>query len=234
MTGLVFDIHNLQIFSALIMLAIASIWDVWKREIHDVLWIAFGAVAVLLIVFSPSQFESIKLAGFSLIIAPAALIIWRTGLFGGADALGLIVLAALAPQASLSHGIVTPFTTLTNAAIFSITPIFANVIRNIAAISLHKNIFDGFEETRLKKILAIFLGYRAKNPKYSFPIERKEGNFKKLDFSFRHAENAQFCATSDSWVTPGIPYMLYITAGFVSQLLFGDIIFNVIHNVKGF
>ena len=232
MTELVFGIHNLQILSALIMLVIASMWDLWKREIHDILWIPFGAVAILLIVFSPSPLDSLKSSGFSLIVAPLAIVIWRTGLFGGADALGLIVLAALAPQASLSEGVITPFTTLTNAAIFSIVPIFVNVIRNIVAISLHKNIFDGFEETRLKKTLAMFLGYRAKNPKYSFPIEKREGNLRKLDFSFRHAENTQFCTNSDTWVTPGIPYMLYITAGFVFQLLFGDIIFNVIHNVK--
>jgi len=232
MADLVSGIHNLQIFSALVMLAIASIWDVWKREIHDILWIAFGVVAILLIIFSPSPFESLKATGFSLIVAPLAIILWRTGLFGGADALGLITLAALAPQVSLAQGVITPFTTLTNAAIFSITPILVNIIRNIVAISSHKNIFDGFEETRLKKTLAIFFGYRARNPKYSFPIEKREGNLKKLDFSFRHAENAQFCTTSDTWVTPGIPYMLYITAGFVFQLLFGDIIFGVIHNVK--
>jgi preflagellin peptidase FlaK len=232
MAELVFDIHNLQIFSALVMLGIASVLDIWKREIHDILWIAFGAVAILLIIFSPSPLDSLKTSGFSLIIAPIVIVLWRTGLFGGADALGLIVLAALAPHAILSHGIVTPFTTLTNAAIFSIIPIFANVIRNIISISLHKNIFDGFDETRLKKILAMFLGYRAKNPKYSFPIEKKEGNIRKLDFSFHHAENAQFCSTSDTWVTPGIPYILYITAGFVFQILFGDIIFNAIHNVK--
>ena len=232
MAELVFDIHNLQIFSALLMLGIASVLDIWKREIHDILWIAFGAVAILLIIFSPSPLDSLKTSGFFLIIAPVVIVLWRTGLFGGADALGLMVLAVLAPQAILFHGIVTPFTTLTNAAIFSIIPIFANVIRNIISISLHKNIFDGFDETRLKKILAMFLGYRAKNPKYSFPIEKKEGNIRKLDFSFHHAENAQFCSTSDTWVTPGIPYILYITAGFVFQILFGDIIFNAIHNVK--
>ncbi len=103
MAELVFDIHNLQIFSALIMLAIASILDIWKREIHDILWITFGAVAILLIIFSPNPLDSLKASGFSLIIAPVVIVIWRTGLFGGADALGLIALAALAPQASLSH-----------------------------------------------------------------------------------------------------------------------------------
>ncbi len=222
-----FEISNIRILSALIMLSIATTIDIWKREINDILWIVFGAISIVLIFFEPSITNSIINIGISLIIAPVALLIWRFGIFGGADALGLIVLAALAPQLSLSGNTVTPFTTLTNAIIISITPIFLNLIRNLIAISRHKNIFEGFEETRLKKIFAVFLGYRDKYPKYSFAIEKIEGNRKKIDFSFHHAENTEFCDKPDTWVTPGIPYILYITVGFVVQLLFGDIIFNI-------
>jgi len=232
MDELFFDINNLRILSALAMLAIASTLDIWKREIHDVLWIVFGVIAVILIVVSPDPLGVLKTTGISLIIAPLAIVLWRIGIFGGADAFGLIVLAALSPQMSLSTHTVTPFTTLTNAAILSISPIFVNVIRNLVAISKHENIFEGFEETRLKKTMAMFFGHRARNPKYSFPIERIEGNSKKFDFSPKHAENEQFCDTVNTWVTPGIPYMVYITAGFVVQLLFGDIIFNIIGNIK--
>ncbi|MGI0003246.1 MAG: A24 family peptidase C-terminal domain-containing protein [Nitrosopumilaceae archaeon] len=209
------------------MLSIATTIDIWKREINDILWIVFGAISIVLIFFVPSITNSIINIGISLIIAPVALLIWRFGIFGGADALGLIVLAALAPQLSLSENTVTPFTTLTNAIIISITPVFLNLIRNLIAITRHKNIFEGFEETRLKKIFAVFLGYRAKYPKYSFAIEKIEGNCKKIDFSFHHAENTEFCDKPDTWITPGIPYILYITVGFVVQLLFGDIIFNI-------
>jgi len=222
-----FDVYNVRILSALIMLSIATTIDVWKREINDILWIVFGAISVVLIFFEPSMIDSLINIGVSLIVAPIALLIWRVGIFGGADALGLIVLAALAPQLSLSGNTVTPLTTLTNAAIISVAPIFLNLIRNLIAISRHKNIFEGFEETRLKKTSAMFLGYRAKNPKYSFTIEKVEGNHKKIDFSFHHAENTEFCDKPDTWVTPGIPYILYITAGFVVQILFGDIIFNI-------
>ena len=222
-----FEISNIRILSALIMLSIATTTDIWKREINDILWIVFGAISIVLIFFEPSITNSIINIGISLIIAPVALLIWRFGIFGGADALGLIVLAALAPQLSLSENTVTPFTTLTNAIIVSITPIFLNLIRNLIAITRHKNIFEGFEETRLKKIFAVFLGYRAKHPKYSFAIEKIEGNCKKIDFSFHHAENTEFCDKPDTWITPGIPYILYITVGFVIQLLFGDIIFNI-------
>ena len=222
-----FEISNIRILSALIMLSIATSTDLWKREINDILWIVFGAISIVLIFFEPSITNSIINIGISLIIAPVALLIGRFGIFGGADALGLIVLAALAPQLSLSENTVTPFTTLTNAIIVSITPIFLNLIRNLIAITRHKNIFEGFEETRLKKIFAVFLGYRAKHPKYSFAIEKIEGNCKKIDFSFHHAENTEFCDKPDTWITPGIPYILYITVGFVIQLLFGDIIFNI-------
>ena len=223
----IFDIYNIRILSALVMLSIATTIDIWKREINDVLWIVFGAISILLIFFDPNIINSVINIGISLIVAPVALLIWRVGIFGGADALGLIVLAALAPQLSLSGNTVTPLTTLTNAVIISIAPIFLNLFRNLIAISRHRNIFEGFEETRLKKISALFLGYRAKNPKYSFSIEKIEGNHKKIDFSFHHAENTEFCDKSDTWVTQGMPYILYITAGFVVQLLFGDIVFII-------
>lgn len=221
----IFDVYNIRILSALVMLSIATTIDIWKREINDVLWIVFGAISIVLIFFDPNITNSVINIGISLIVAPVALLIWRVGIFGGADALGLIVLAALAPQLSLSGNTVTPLTTLTNAVIISIAPIFLNLFRNLIAIFRHRNIFEGFEETRLKKILALFLGYRSKNPKYSFSIEKIEGNHKKIDFSFHHAENTEFCDKSDTWVTPGMPYILYITAGFVVQLLFGDIVF---------
>lgn len=233
MTELFSDIHNLRIMFALVMLAIASTFDIWKREINDILWIIFAGITVVLIVFSPDLFMTLKITGISLIVAPLALVLWRIGLFGGADALGLMVLAALAPEMSLTGSLITPFTTLTNAAILSIAPIFVNIVRNIAAILNHENIFEGFEETKLKKTLAMFFGYRSKNPKYSFSIEKIEGNSKKLDFSLKHAENEQFSNVSNTWVTPAIPYMIYITSGFVIQILFGDIIFNIIGTVRG-
>jgi preflagellin peptidase FlaK len=226
------DIYNLRILLALIMLGIAATIDIWKREINDFLWVTFGVIAIILIFIEPNLFDTLKNIGISLIIAPIALILWRIGIFGGADALALIVLATLAPQLSLSENIITPFTTLTNAAIISTIPIFSNLIRNLSAIANHTDIFEGFEETKLKKISATFLGYRAKKPKYSFSIEKKLGNYKKLDFSLHHAENAEFCNTPDTWVTPGMPYILFITAGFVVQLIFGDVILNLIWSFR--
>jgi len=213
------------------MLVTASALDVWKRQIHDGLWIVFGIAAVVLIFFEPDIGEiSIRLL-ISLIIAPIAIVLWRVGMFGGADSFSLIVLAALAPQLTLTGNFVTPLTTLTNAALLSIIILIVNFTRNSVAILNHRDIFAGFDENKLRKICAMFLGYRSTNPKYGFSIEKSDGTHKKLDFAIHHAENAEFCKTKDTWVTPGIPFMIYITAGFVVQLVFGDIVINAITTI---
>lgn len=227
----VFDLTSFRILSAAVMLVIASSLDVWKREINDVLWIVFAAIAVILVFFEPNLTDFIINLGISMMVVPVALILWRIGIFGGADAFALIVLAALTPQISLTENSITPFTMLTNAAVFSIAPLFLNLIHNLFSMSRHNDIFEGFEETRLRKIFALFLGYRSANPKFSFPIEKTVSNHKKLDFTLHNAEKAEFCNAKDSWVTPGIPYILYISTGFFVQLFYGDIIFNVIRNI---
>jgi len=136
------------------------------------------------------------------------------------------VLAALVPQITLSDGMITPFTILTNAVLISIIPLFLNFFRNLIEIAKKKDIFEGFKEPASKKIMAMLLGFRAKNPKYGFSIEKKAGKNKKLNLVLHNAEYAEFCTTPNTWITPGVPYMLFITAGFIVQLLYGDTIFN--------
>ena len=225
------DPNHLRIILAFVMLGYASFTDITKREISDYVWIVFGAISVVLLIFEPNLIDSLTNVGFALIVAPVAIIIWRIGLFGGADAFAIIVLAALVPQISLSEGIVTPFTVLTNAVLISITPLFLNFFRNLILIAKKNDIFEGFEEPIGKRIMAMFLGYRAKNPKYGFSIEKKVGKQKKLNLVLHHAEYAEFCNTPNTWITPGIPYMLFIFAGFIFQVIYGDLIFNFLVNI---
>lgn len=222
-------VADLRLVLALGMLGLATYWDLKTREISDYLWIAFGAASAVLILFTPNIGSALIGAGISLIVAPVVLLIWRFGLFGGADALGIIVLAALAPEFTLVSGVITPFTIITNSAILSTAPIIINVARNLISLARGQKIFSGLEgEPKGKKIIALFLGYRAKNPKFSFSIEKSEGSSKKFDFSPKNPDDAEFCSTPDTWVTPGLPYMIYIMSGFVIQLVYGDIIFHFI------
>jgi len=211
---------------ALAMLIVGSIIDIWKREIHDYYWIVFGVIGVLLIFINSDIWPYLLNIGIALIIAPFVIFIWRIGLFGGADAFALIALAVIAPMATISENPVTPLTTLSNAAILFIVPFIINIMRNSSSIIRHENIFEGFEENRLKKICAMLIGYRAKNPKFCFSIEKTEKGKKKLNLTIHHAENEEYCTTPNTWITPGIPYLLLITGGFIIQILFGDLILS--------
>jgi len=162
--------------------------------------------------------------GFALIIAPFAILMWRLGLFGGADAFALIALAVIAPLATISENPITPFTTLSNAAILFVIPFLINITRNIIAQIKGEHIFEGFDESTGKKIAAALMGYKAKNPKFGFSIEKTEKGKRKFDLALHHAENQEFCTKPNTWITPGVPYLLLITAGFIIQIFYGDIL----------
>ncbi len=157
---------------ALTMLIVGSIIDVWKREIHDYYWIGFGVLGFLLVFFSTDITTNLLSIGFALINAPFVILMWRLGLFGGADAFALIALAVIAPLATISESPITPFTTLSNAAILFVVPFLINITRNIISQIKGENIFEGFDESTGKKIAAALIGYKAKNPKFGFAIEK--------------------------------------------------------------
>ena len=213
------------------MLGLASVIDIKKREINDKLWIGFSVVAALLLFASPNFWAELKTVALSMIVSPIALVLWRFGIFGGADALCLIVLAGIAPMSSITPSQISPFTTLENASILTVVPLFINLGRNLVSIQQGHDIFCGIDESRLKKILAMFVGYRTKNPKHGFCIEQMVDGKRHLDFSPKHAEKTSFCYGTDVWVTPGLPYVLYITGGFIIQIMYGDLILKLIHSL---
>ena len=211
---------------ALAMLIVGSVIDIWKREIHDYYWIGFGIVGFLLIFINSEILPYLIKIGVALIIAPFVIFIWRRGLFGGADAFALIALAVIAPMATLSENPVTPFTILSNTIVLFIIPFITNIVRNLLSIFRHENIFEGFEESRFKKICAMLIGYKAKNPKFCFSIEKTENGKKKINLTLHHAENEEYCTKPNTSLTPGIPYLLLITGGFIIQILYGDLLFG--------
>lgn len=176
------ELFFIRIVLAVVMLAIGGIFDVWKREVHDYLWLGFGGAGIALLIIEPFQMDVVYSTLFALIIAPIVLVIWRMGLFGGVDAFALIALAVIAPQFTITENIITPMTTLSNAAVLFVVPFTINALRNILSIIKHENIFEGFDETTSKKILASLIGYKARNPKYSFSIEKKRTGYKKIYF----------------------------------------------------
>lgn len=221
--------EELRIVAALAMLCMASAWDLRSRSVSDWLWIAFGAAAIALYVLDVPAAEDLPMLFLGLgVVAGVSFAAYRTGLFGGADSLGVIVLALLVPTYSGAYmqvgepGLLFPLTVFTNALLVSAFQVAANVARNLP--SLRRGLFAGFEqESASKKAVAFLIGYRARNPRFAFPIETG-GSQRRFDFGFKNAETADYESRKDVWVTPGIPFLVFLLAGFIVSILFGDLI----------
>lgn len=220
-----------HILASLAMLSVASAADLKSRSVSDWLWVAFAAAAAAFYVADLP--EPALLPGMALSIAIAGALsfaAYRAGLFGGADALALFVLSLLMPQYSGSFSLLGspsslfPLAVLVNALALSACQVLANVARNSAALLRNREeLFVGFEgETAARKVVAFMVGFKSANPLFSFPMEKGAGAGKRFDFAFRNAETADFETGKNVWVTPGMPFLPYLLAGFVVAILAGD------------
>ncbi len=225
---------EIRIAICLITLIIASIMDFKKREISDKVWIlaAIGGIALFII-----DFNNIDLTKYGIALGITAMlsyIIYRTGLFGGADAKALMIISLLLPFYDMENKIhdLTSLAVLTNGVILTIANIFHNVIRNVSEILKGKDIFLGFDEPLSRKIFAFILGFRiSKVSNYAFLMEVNDKKGKRFRFHINayddFADNAK-----DVWVTPALPFIIYITIGFIIAIVYGDIVGMLANFIK--
>lgn len=240
---LTYDFEYFNITLAAIMLLFTSYLDIKRREVEDKVWIGFGAAGIAMQAFEiyigyTNPIQLLVSVGIAAIIG---LGIFFFGLYGGADGKALIVLGVMVPIFHPVVGIydLAPIMTLTNGILLSILlPIglaFYNAIRLIRG----EDLFSGFEQESLpRKLLALFLGYRTKGmPRdFQFPMEKdvteeKDGVqkvTKKFDFGFLGDE---FETKPQTWVTPGIPLLVFFTAGFFLLLIYGDLVIGLVQFV---
>jgi archaeal preflagellin peptidase FlaK len=232
----------LNIPIAAVMLIYTSYLDIRKREVEDKVWIIFAVIGIVVQFFelffgyaSYNLFQLLVSVGLSALIG---LGIFFFGFYGGADGKALIVLAILVPIFQPVVGLypIAPLMTLTNGILLSILLPLGLTLLNLTRIVRGEKIFAGFESEPIsKKILACFLGYRAKGlpRQFQFPMEKaSDDGSKKFDFSFMGDE---FETKPGTWVTPGIPLLVFFTVGFFLLLAYGDLVIGLVQFVaKGF
>ncbi|MEM1942450.1 MAG: A24 family peptidase C-terminal domain-containing protein [Candidatus Nitrosocaldus sp.] len=220
----------IRITICIVMLVVASIMDVRKREISDKVWVsALIAGGLVSIVLMPPHLQYDELLVRYLLsislTAPLAYIAYIKGLFGGADAKALIVISILVPSYEMHYSIhgIPALTVLTNASLLTLANVLHNVLRNLTAILKGKDIFKGFDEPLYKKMLAFMMGYVARPKGYLFALEEVRDG--KRMFNLAPKADSEFVEQSDEiWVTQALPFIIYITIGFVLMLLVGDLI----------
>lgn len=227
-----------------------------SREVSDRVWLVFYPVGfvlttIRLIVQGGSWLQILLSVAVTITISMALPFL---GLWGGADGKAFICFALMNPLTpalggSLSH-VVDPFFPLvvfSNAYLASLASMLYPIQRNLRTRQRHM-LFEGLEhESLLHKVTAFVTGYQVsvrelESKPHVFLLEsfQREGSAVRRRFEFdprvdldRSRESAEIKRAVESgafrgsiWVSPGLPFLVFLTLGLGISLFFGDIIWN--------
>ena len=193
------------------LLFYAAYSDVKRREAENWIWIVMGIAGLPFLIFSKNLFLSIISISVSI---PIAFLLYIFGM-GGADAkaiMAISLLNPLPPSCSIFHSpqFIFPVTVLINSLLL-ILPLpllffVYNAKRKNAEIPYA---FFGFKMDAEKA-----------RKKFVWPMEKdgvkKIYPIKDADLNSYHGK---------IWVTPKLPFLLFILIGYVISYVFGDILF---------
>jgi preflagellin peptidase FlaK len=218
-------------------LVVGSWQDIKTREIDDRLWLVAGVAGGLLTVAEIAATPSypLLLAGFSIMLtAILAFGIYFLGLYGGADAKALLVIALVMPVNTFAPSVlpIFPLTVFGNSLVISLLIIPACLVIN--ALGAGKGpLFAGVKASSLKKVAAIFTGIRvspqtAKSVHFNlieWPLPSGGSELKLFHKVEEVDETKRFVAGAKSvWVTVAIPMIVFFLGGFILAALGVDIL----------
>jgi len=223
------------------MLVYASYTDVRRREVSNLVWIVIGVSGILfatveLFIGSLSLFQIFK----SLIAGAIFAFLFYILNFGGADVKAVISLALLFPgypYLSLFHlclpvtGIpplgIFLFSMITNAILITISAPLTLFLYNLFRRDLSPLMFIGWRvriaNLKAKKHYKLMhqIEARVKPEEWKYVwggVEPREEILSHLDDLERKGKIKKV------WITPELPFIVYLTAGFFTALLYGDFI----------
>jgi preflagellin peptidase FlaK len=221
------------------MLGYGSYSDVKSREISDVVWLIMGVSGVFfacigLFTDSLSFFQLFK----SLIVGAIFAFLFYILNFGGADVKAIISLSLLFPNYPFFYLFhlrlplmgVPPvdlfvLSMLTNALIIAISAPFALFLLNSFRRNFSPLMFIGWKvsisDLRRKKNYKLMHEIKTVSGKEKYVwggIEPTEEILSSLEELEREKKIAGV------WITPELPFILYLTAGFLIAIFYGDFI----------
>ena len=244
---------TIRIALCLVCLLIASWSDIKTRKVSDKIWILLGPVGLLLTLLSSyiAGESTLMLLGLSIaLMSGLSLALFYLGLIGGADAKAFICLALAMPSAPTPplFGFAQslfPLSVFSNGAIAAFLSVFYMLGKNaLWTIRTRSGLFEGIELPLPKKLLAMMTSYKvtvgyARTNEHLRPIEelRIDGErvVRNLKLSAKIGDRSEDLKLLDDfargrsehdyvWVTPNLPFIVFITAGFFLSLIAGDLI----------
>ena len=231
-------IEQVNVTVCILILLYACYLDIKERSVTNVLWLIMIAVGIPFAIYDIIIYGTTFLFAFCYSLAftsALAYIFFKLNFFGGADAKCLIAISILIPTTSLPDPFPFAITTLFNAAIISFTvPIFL-FLYNMLRVRGRRSDF-----------VTSFVGYNVpiadlenkRNLRLVHLYNEEEGELKKKHI-FGGVEideeiieelkgyQEQGMIEDEIFVTPELPFMPFITAGFFISLLYGNLIFHI-------
>lgn len=187
------------------------------------------------------------LASFGL-TTTVALILFYTGFFGGADSKALICLAIALPvypsfviKHVTTYVFFFPLAVLVNSVLGASLLTIIIVCYNLSQVLRKEKLFEELEnEPFWTKAIAFATGFRVnaekmKGSSFYFLLEQfsreEKGIIRRLKVTPRLDDDPQKEAQQKEilneihgkiWVTPGLPFLVFVTAGFIVALIAGD------------
>lgn len=249
-------IDLLLIASIAVLLIIASYQDIRSREVSDSFWIVIGGLGALrTLYFSFMNPGDIVMELISIgLTTGLALVMFYLGLMGGADSKALMALAVAFPIRSElllptdSVLPVFPLSIFTNAILLSLVILPYILIMNLIWILRGRSLFEkSVDLPYWKKILILITGLKknasriAGNVNYR-PLEyikTKDGSAQYSYVLFQSAEEEPDLSEtlqsiqdlgieSEIWVTPTLPFLVFIATGFFISAFGIDILYNLL------
>jgi len=235
-TTIVLDI--IRLVTGVVILSYASYTDIKTRRASNVLWVIMGSIGgvLLLMQYLLGEFggEIYYLVFIPVMIILVYVLFQLRLIFGGADAKALMAIAILVPlQPSIS---VFPLFGC------SIMPaswyIFSNSVILFLFIPLGLLIYNSMK--RNIEFPYCILGYKMNvkkaREKFVWPLEkitedgRRKFVYMPKDFDVEEElKEFEKKSITEIWVTPKIPFMIPLLAGFVCAFIFGDLLFYIIN-----
>jgi preflagellin peptidase FlaK len=224
----------IRLITGTILLAYASYTDLKTRRASNILWVIMAVVGIILLTiqYLDGGFPNLWYLVFIPIMIVLVYAFFQLRLlFGGADTKALMALAILVPIQPLIGAF-----PLWRSFLPGSFCIFLNALLLFLFIPVSLFLFNiGKRNFRFPHCL---LGYvvsveKAKQT-FVWPMEKIQDGKRKLvymptDFDVDE-ELAEFekLGIKEIWVTPKVPFMIPLLAGFLATFILGDILFQII------
>ena len=227
-------LNSIRLITGTVLLAYASYTDIKTRRAANMLWVIMGIVGAILLViqYLDGGFPNIwYLVFIPIMIALMYAFFQMRLLFGGADAKALMALAILVPIQPLLWDLPLWPSFLPGSWIIfaNATILFLFIPISLLVINIGK---------RNLRFPHCFLGYvisveKAKQT-FVWPMEKIKDGKRKLMYMPKNfdvdEELAEFekLGIKEIWVTPKIPFMIPLLAGFLAAFFLGDILLQIV------